>query len=438
MTIHSINTRALAAQAVLAVVQQGRSLTQVMPQFKQKCTKLQDAAFLQAMVYGALRFYSTLAFFSEQLLEKPLKEKDQVLLILIIIGLYQLIHLRVPHHAALSETVNAARVLKRPWGASLVNAVLRNYLRRRDELQKALSSNEAAFYAHPAWLIEAIQEAWPAYWQSILNANNTEPPFSLRVNINKITRVDFLKKLQLANIIATEIPQTTAGVVLEKAVEVNAIPGFKEGLFSVQDAAAQQAAELLFLTPNLRVLDACSAPGGKTIHLLEKEPFLKEVVAIDLTPDRTKLITENLKRLQYQATVMTANAAKPDDWWDKKPFDRILVDEPCSATGVIRRHPDIKYLRKPQDISALARQQLALLKALWPLLKTDGYLLYVTCSIFPQENQDVLINFLNEQKDAVIVSFSLPQSIPQTVGQQILPGENGWDGFYYACLQKKP
>ena len=436
MTIHSSNMRALAAQVVNEVVQQGRSLTQAMPQFKQKCKALQDAAFLQAMVYGALRFYPKLAFFCDQLLEKPIKEKDQILYDLIIVGLYQLIYMRVPQHAALSATVEAARALQRPWATGFINGVLRSYQRQEDLLQQKLAAKNSAFYAHPVWLLDAIKTAYPTHWQSILEANNTEPPFSVRVNLNKITRIDFLKQLQLANMTAVEIPHTTAGVLLEKAMEVHAIPGFTEGLFSVQDAGAQQAAELLFLAPNLRVLDACAAPGGKTIHLLEKEPLLKEVVAIDIVESRTKLIIENLKRLDYQATVITNNAATPDVWWDKELFDRILLDAPCSATGVIRRHPDIKYLRKPTDIPTLAAQQIALLKSLWPLLKVDGYLVYVTCSILPEENSQVLENFLSEHLDALAIPFVLPPGIPQSIGQQILPGESQWDGFYYACLQK--
>jgi len=434
---HPVNTRALAAEAVHEVVRNGRSLTQVLPDFKKKCTQPQDAAFLQAMVYGTLRFYPTLAFLADKLLEKPLKDKDFILYDLILVGLYQLMYLRVPAHAALSATVEAARVLERPWATGLVNAVLRNFQRKKDLLQQTLPTNEEAYYAHPAWFIETIKTAWPTEWQTILTANNAAPPFSLRVNLQKITREKFLETLQAADILATALANTAAGVVLEVATEITNIPGFKEGLFSVQDGAAQYAAELLHLSPHLRVLDACAAPGGKTLHLLEKEPLLKEVVAIDISPARTKLIQENLARMALVATVITANAAEPDTWWDKTPFDRILLDAPCSATGVIRRHPDIKYCRHADDPAKLFVQQSLLLKALWPLLKPGGYLLYATCSIIPIENVHVLENFLNEHTNALVTPFALPDGIQQNIGIQILPGKNNLDGFYYACLQKK-
>jgi 16S rRNA (cytosine967-C5)-methyltransferase len=432
-----VNTRALAAQAVHQVIRDGRSLTQVLPDFKKKCTQPQDAAFLQAMIYGTLRFYPTLAFLGDKLLDKPIKDKDFILYDLIMVGLYQLIHMRVPAHAALSATVEGARVLQRPWATGLVNGILRNFQRKRDALQQALSANEEAYYAHPSWLIEVIKTAWPTEWQTILTANNAAPPFSLRVNLRKITREKFLETLQEAGILATALSNTLAGVVLEVAIDVANIPGFKEGLFSVQDAAAQYAAELLHLSPNLRVLDACAAPGGKTLHLLEKEPNLKEVVAIDISPARTNLIKENLERMTLSATVITANAMEPETWWNKTPFDRILLDAPCSATGVIRRHPDIKYCRQLNDVEKLAEQQGLLLSALWPLLNPGGYLLYVTCSIIPTENVRVLENFLSEHTDALNTHFVLADGTQQSIGTQILPGQNNLDGFYYACLQKK-
>ncbi len=430
-----MNTRALATSVLQKVLSQGKSLAQVLPPVKEKCSSSQDAAFLQMLSYGVIRFYPRLCFLADQLIRKPLKSKDQDLYFLILIGIYQLSNLDVPAYAALQETVEATKVLKKNWATGFVNATLRTYQRQGSDLEKQLPTKPEALYSHPTWFIQAIQKAWPEQWQSILLNNNQQPPLTLRVNRLKKTREQYLSLLNESAITGVSLAQTSSGIILDPPLPITELPGFSEGFFSVQDGASQLVADQLKLSPGLRVLDACAAPGGKTSHLLETEPNISELVAIELSESRTKTIFENLKRLQLQATVITADAQNPSTWWDNKPFDRILLDAPCSSSGVIRRHPDIKFLRKFTDIAALQAQQLDLLRALWPLLEPNGILLYTTCSIFPKENVEVIQQFLSEVT-ATPLPLSLPTGIPQTLGHQILPGQDNLDGFYYACLQK--
>jgi 16S rRNA (cytosine967-C5)-methyltransferase len=433
----SVNTRALATQAIDAILTDGSSLSYCLPLYKNKCTNREDTAFLQALIFGVIRWYPRLAFIANQLLEKPLKQKDRDLEYLIAVGLYQLTDMRVPEHAALAETVEAARVLNKPWATGLVNAVLRSYQRKSENIKKLLQTNEVAFYAHPQWLIDSLKTDWPDQWENILTANNALPPLSLRVNTQKNSRETYLQTLESSGIIAELIPHTSSGIVLKTPVDITTLPGFEKGLFSVQDGAAQLAAGLLELMPNLRVLDACAAPGGKTTHILEIEPNLTELIAIDISPDRTRLISENLARLQLHATVKTANAEKPETWWDGLLFDRILCDAPCSATGVIRRHPDIKYLKTADDLTQLSVQQLSLLNTLWLLLKPGGILVYATCSVLAIENDKTVEKFLSTTKNAFLMPSLLECGFPKSVGHQILPGQNDMDGFYYARIGKK-
>jgi len=432
----SYNIRALATQLLGQILSDGRSLSVALPHFRNQCQTPQDAAFLQALIYGVLRFYPRLCFVCDKLLQKPIKTKEIDIYYLAVIGLYQLMFMSVAPHAIISETVEAARVLNKPWATGLINAILRNFQRQSKTLLPTIDSNEIAHFAHPRWLLDEIKSAWPTEWQTILTANNEAPPLSLRVNQQKITRDDYLKTLQTEEFPADKILGIPAGITLKTAVDITKLPGFNDGLFSVQDGAAQFAAELLALKPNLRVLDACAAPGGKTTHILEKEPNLQALVAIDIAPTRTALIQENLSRLHLSATVITADANKPHTWWDHQLFDRILLDAPCSATGVIRRHPDIKYLRQPNDIVKLALQQKQLLQTLWPLLAPNGLLLYATCSLLPAENSDIIEAFLTQEPSAKIVPISLPVGFARAIGHQILPGQGNLDGFYYALLTK--
>ncbi len=430
------NLRALTGLLLSEVLDNGRSLSNVLPEFKKQCKDPRDAALLQALSFGVLRFYLPLSFIANALMTKPLKHKEKIVLYLICIGLYQLRQMRIPAHAAISETVEATKQLNKPWASGLVNAVLRSYQRQSIHLEASLKNNKEAYYAHPEWLIDTIKQAYPTQWQTILKENNEVPPLVIRVNLLKNSRETYLQILAENNIQASKVTNTNAALLLDDALDVPLLPGYQEGRFCVQDAAAQFAPTLLQLAPKLRVLDACAAPGGKTTHILEAEPHLAEVLAIDIAEERTDLIAENLKRLQLSAKVITADILDKNAWWDKIPFDRILLDAPCSSTGVIRRHPDIKYLRQSTDMEALAEKQIALLKVLWPMLKPGGILVYATCSILPEENEQVIEKFLSLRTDAKIFPFSLPVGTAQKIGYQILPGENNMDGFYYACLEK--
>ncbi|MDR3490569.1 MAG: 16S rRNA (cytosine(967)-C(5))-methyltransferase RsmB [Gammaproteobacteria bacterium] len=430
-----MNLRAIAAR-VIAKVMAGESLSDCLPQALLQIPEPRDQALVQAICYGVCRRYFYLDALLFLLLEKPFKEKDQDVCALLLVGLYQLIDMRIPAYAAVAETVNATIELKKDWSKGLVNAVLREYQRRTDELNNELKDDLEASTAHPEWLIRMLQKAWPAQWESILAANNEHPPLSLRVNQQRLSRESYLAKLSAVNIEAHIIPETQNGMTLANPVDVTELPDFMEGDASVQDGAAQLAAELLLLEPNLSVLDACAAPGGKTAHILESQKDLERVVAIDIDAKRLKSVTENLQRLNLSATCVTGDAAKTDKWWDGKLFDRILLDAPCSASGVIRRHPDIKLLRSPDDIAHLCQEQLKLLKSLWPLLKPGGLLVYATCSVFPRENTGVLTQFIQEHEDAVEEKIDADWGVPCEVGRQVLPGMHGMDGFYYGRLRK--
>jgi 16S rRNA (cytosine967-C5)-methyltransferase len=430
-----MNIRYTAALLVTDVLS-GKSLSDSLPAALAQFTDSRDAALVQAIAYGVCRHYDYLVAVLDQLLEKPLKAKDLDVFSLLLVGLYQLIELRVPAYAAVAETVSAVNNLNKAWAKNLVNAVLRNYQRRAEDISAKLADNNVAKYAHPQWMIGMLQKSWPEQWQEVLTANNQHPPFSLRVNGLHNTREAYLEKLTRVGIAASAIPHTEHGLVLENAVDVMELPGFVAGDISVQDGAAQLAAELLMLEPGLRVLDACAAPGGKTAHIAEREPALDELVAVDKDAERLDVVRENLMRLRVDATIIKGDAGKTGQWWNGKLFDRILLDAPCSASGVIRRHPDIKLLRRPDDVKAFAVEQLRLMTGLWPLLKKDGMLLYATCSVFPHENTAVLTQFLASQADAQIEPMKVIVGQPTALGQQIFPGTHGMDGFYYALLRK--
>jgi len=430
--------RAMAAR-ILKQVLQGRSLADCLPQASQQLTDVRDQRFLQALCYGVCRWYPRLDSILKQLLEKPFKTKDQDIYCLLLIGLYQLIDMRVPTHAAVTETVSATSAFKKPWAKSLVNAVLRNFMRQREALLEAAEQNVIAKYAHPAWMIQAIQHSWPSAWEDILLANNAHPPFALRVNQRFLSREQYCQKienfLQAQSATVTLIPEVSSGIVLTPAVDVEQLPGFVAGEVSVQDGAAQLAAELLLLAPQQRVLDACAAPGGKTAHMLELEADI-DLLALDDDAERLRLVQDNLARLQLQAQCVCADAAAIAEWWDGRGFDRILLDAPCSASGVVRRHPDIKLLRRAEDIAKLAEQQARLLQALWTVLKPGGLLLYATCSIFQEENAAVATAFLTATPEATEEPIVAAWGTACPVGRQMLPGVQGMDGFYFARFRK--
>jgi 16S rRNA (cytosine967-C5)-methyltransferase len=422
-----MNSRAIAAQILAAVIQQKRSLNTALAERLADYSSAQDRGFIQELSYGVLRWYWQLNEITKHLLDHPLKIKDIDIQALLLIGIYQLLHLQTPPHAAIHETVQAARELNKTWATKLINGVLRRFQREQKELLAKIELIPAAHYAHSSWLFDAVQHAWPHNWETIVTANNQYPPMTLRVNCLQQTREKYLQLLAEKNIAASPAQHTTYGITLAEPCDISQLPSFAEGMVSVQDGAAQLAAELLELAPGQRVLDACAAPGGKTAHILEMEPNLDQLVVIDVAAERLNKVRENLKRLKLHPhpIVICADAAQPAQWWDGQLFDRILLDAPCSATGVIRRHPDIKLLRRPEDIAQLVTLQEKLLNALWPLLKPGGLLLYATCSVLPQENNLQLEKFLAEHTDATL-----------SIRRQILPEVGGMDGFYYGRIIK--
>ncbi|HEY5604134.1 MAG TPA: 16S rRNA (cytosine(967)-C(5))-methyltransferase RsmB [Gammaproteobacteria bacterium] len=432
-----MNTRALAARILVDVHVHGMSLTDALADRLGSLPDAQNQGFVQEMCYGVSRWWWRLDAMLALLLEKPLKAKDADIRHLLMTGLYQLQYMRVPDHAAVAETVAACAALKKAWAKNLVNAVLRNYQRRAETLNTQLKDNPVAEFSHPRWLLDAIMTAWPQHWQAILQANNARPPMALRVNLLKVQRNAYLEQLAAAGIPAKTAAYANAGIILDNPVPVAQLPGFQDGLVSVQDGAAQLAASLLALAPRQRVLDVCAAPGGKTAHILETQPELQELVAVDIDAERLQKVTENLRRLGATASVRVGDGQSPHRWWDGQAFDRILLDAPCSATGVIRRHPDIKQLRKPSDIEQAVVIQQRILAAVWPLLNSGGMILYATCSILPEENQQQIRDFLSSYPDALHVELSGAWGMPLDYGRQVLPGQDEMDGFYYACIKKQ-
>lgn len=431
-----MNPRLAAVNVLQQVFDQGRSLPDALEAIQTRIPDQKGRALTQALAYGVLRHRFSLDAVLRQLLKKPLKAKDADLRYLLLLGLYQIIHMRVPDHAAVSETVKLTPALKKNWARAMVNGVLRNYLRQADALQAQAQKNDESRYEHPEWLLLKLQESWPDHWRAIATANNRPAPMTLRVNRRQISRDDYRQRLTTANIDAEACRYSEDGLRLQEAVPVEQLPGFKKGLVSVQDEAAQLAAPLLQTTSAQRILDACAAPGGKTAHILEISPALKQLDALEREPTRIEYVRENLQRLGLEANLITNDASQANDWWDGQAYERILLDAPCSATGVIRRHPDIKYLRREQDLPALVQTQQAILQSLWPLLAPGGILLYATCSVLAEENTLQIENFLRVCKDAQLESMDADWGIPTTTGRQILPGEENMDGFFYACLRK--
>ena len=438
-----MNSRLAVVKILLQVTQHGRNLPDAIAKYADNIEE-NDRPLIQAISYGVIRLLPRLEYIADQLISKPLKTKDYDVVLLILSGLYQLIEMRIPDHAAVSETVKVTKGLKKPWAKNLVNAILRNYQRQAETLTKQIKNNEVAEFAHPQWWLNIIKKNWleEKRWQQILQANNQNPPMTLRVNTGHIKREDYLKLLEQNKITATAAKHSPDAIYLDKPVSVNSLPLFAEGKVSVQDEAAQLAAILLDPQKADRILDACAAPGGKTIHLLEREPEI-DLLALDIEESRLERVQENLDRTQLKAQLLAANAFEPDTWWDKKPFDRILLDAPCSASGVIRRHPDIKLLRHKNDIPKLVQDQEQILSALWPLLKSGGMLLYATCSVLAEENTLQIQHFLQQHADAELQPINSDWGQQQIAGKQILPGEggengeNGMDGFFYALIQKR-
>ena len=398
----------------------------------------------QSIAFGTVRWYFELDACLARLLDRPGAQQDPEVRALLLTGLYQLLHATTPEHAAVSETVEAARALGRPRAAGLVNAVLRRFQRERESILASARGQRAARHAHAEWMLDAFARDWPEHWESIAAAGNTEPPMWLRVNTRHGTREAYRARLADAGFGAEDAPFAPEALRLSEPMDVHLLPGFAEGDVSVQDVAAQLAPGFVAVAPGMRVLDACAAPGGKACHLLEIGPGIAELVALDVDANRAGRIEENLARLRLAARVVVGNAANPAEWWDGRPFERILLDVPCSGTGVIRRHPDIKLLRRAADIPRFAAQQSALLRAAWGLLAPGGRLAYASCSILAAENAGVVGDFLEETPAAVDVTESarllLPGALPWQVagpGCALASGAADADGFYYACLEKR-
>ncbi len=431
--------RAAAARAVHAVRVEGRSLPMALAAASGE-VPARDHALLWELCYGTLRLLPRLEALVAILLTRPLRRADRILRALMAVGLYQLASTRIPEHAAVAATVSATRVLGKPRAAGLVNAALRRFQRERDALLARVGTDVGDPALFPAWLVARLQAAWPGHWRRIIAVSNQRPPMVLRVNRNRRERTAYAAELAAAGIAARPLPGLPAALLLDEPLAAQRLPGFAEGLVSVQDAAAQLAAVLLDPAPGERVLDACAAPGNKTAHLLEHAGSDLRLTAVDLDAERLAPLRENLARLGLAATVRAADARAASPDWPGAPYDRILLDAPCSATGVIRRHPDIKYLRREADIAPLTMRQDAMLRALWSLLRPGGRLLYATCSVLPEENRERIAAFLAMHKDARELPLTLPAGIADAIscrpGLQLLPTAGGGDGFYYALLER--
>ena len=426
-----MNVRTLAAQALEEVRSEKRSLNTVLPKALEQALPA-DQALLQELLFGSCRWFFFLDKVVSGYLQRPLHRKDTLSKTFLILGAYQLLFTRIPDHAAIHETVEAAKELGLENTKGLINAILRQ-IARDDKPEIGASAIEQSF---PEWFNAKLSNNWPEQFKQILMASNQHPPMTLRVNTAKTSRSKYLSALNDAGIGAAACIFSKKGIQLETPCDIKTLPGFDEGFISVQDEAAQLSTQLLSLEPGMRVLDACSAPGGKTCAMLESEPDL-DVLALDHDARRLKRVDENLQRLGLTARTQAAAAEQLDTWYDGQAFDRILIDAPCSATGVIRRHPDIKLLREPGDLKNLAELQLQLLTKLWETLKSGGKMVYATCSIFPQENARVIERFLKTHEQAFLVPIEESWGLDTGFGTQLFPEEGAHDGFFYAVLIKE-
>lgn len=419
----------MAAQAIEKVVEQGQSLSNILPPLQQKVSD-KDKALLQELCFGVLRTLSQQEWLINKLMSRPMTGKQRTIHYLIMVGFYQLLHTRIPPHAALAETVEGAVAIKRPQLKGLINGVLRQFQRQQEELLTEFAQSDKRFL-HPDWLLKRLQKVYPKQWEAIVEANNQRPPMWLRVNRNHHSRDEWLSLLEQADMNGFTHDNYPDAVRLASPAPVHALPGFEQGWVTVQDASAQGCVTWLEPKNGERILDLCAAPGGKTTHILEAAP-LANVLAVDVDEQRLSRVYDNLKRLGMKAEVKQGDGRTPAQWCGDEQFDRILLDAPCSATGVIRRHPDIKWLRRDRDINELAQLQSEILDAVWPHLKPGGTLVYATCSVLPEENSRQVAAFLKRTPDAELHMTGSPDN----PGIQNLPGAEEGDGFFYAKLIK--
>ncbi len=395
-----------------------------------------ERATARELAWGTARWYPRLSALADRLFDRPPRARDLDLRLLVCLGLYQLDYMRTPDHAAVSATVAEVARLGKPRARGMVNAVLRRYLREGETLRQQLAEQSpAASHALPEWLYHRLQQAWPEAATALIEAGNQRPPMVLRASRLHGGRARLLERLEVANIPARALPHADDAVRVDPPCSVERLPGFAEGACSVQDGAAQLSARLLAPQPGERLLDACAAPGGKSTHLLECCPDCR-LTALDIDPQRLQRVADNLQRCKLQAELIAADITAPPDWWDGTPFDRILLDAPCSATGVLRRHPDIRLLRRASDLPPLVTAQRQALARLWPMLRRGGTLVYSTCSVLPEENAETIAAFLEHHPDARVSPIDADWGRPAGAGRQILTGEDGMDGFYHARLVK--
>ena len=426
--------RADAARALVRVAFDGVSLRPALAEANARIADPRDRALLAASLFAATRWWLRLDAALASLLEKPLAPKARDVRALLVLAFAQIAVLKMPDYAVVAASVDAARVLGQPQMSGLVNALLRRFVREREAIDARLDRDPVTHLAHPRWLIDAIRRDWPDHTDAILDANNREAPLTLRVNRRRIDADAMIERLLAGGIAATRHADLVDAIVLDESTDVTRLPGYTEGLFSVQDGAAQRIADLMALADGQRVLDACAAPGGKAAHMLERADVA--LTALDRDTSRLARVRENLARLGLGADVRAGDANEPESWWDGRPFDRILIDAPCSATGIVRRQPDIKLHRRAADIAELSAMQKRLLAALWPLLAPGGRLVYATCSLLHAENASVLADFTAAHPDARSVAVPSEFGVAAGPGRQNLPGSGGMDGFFYAIVEK--
>ena len=420
------NERAQAFTILMGLMTRGVSLAQGLATTTEPMTK--------ALCFGLCRHYVRLSLIADCLLVK--RPKAVEVWIILLMGLYQIHYMNLPDYAVVKETVDLLNKNKKSWAKGLVNAVLRSFCRQKNEIMASLNNKPDFIYGHPQQLVTKIQKAWPNDWQKIALANDEHPPMTLRVHLGKSSVANYMNLLVEAGLEAVVHPLVPSAITLVTPCDVRQLPGFASGWVSVQDAAAQLAAPLLALHSGVRVLDACCAPGGKTCHLLEMDPGIESCIALDVDAKRLRRVEENLSRQGVKATVVHGDALHPTPWWDKRCFDRILLDAPCSATGVIRRHPDIKLLRTDKEIDDICLVQYHMLRSLWPLLAPNGIMVYATCSVIPEENEHQIARFVADYADCQILPITAGWGRATQHGRQILPGEHGMDGFFYSILMK--
>lgn len=436
MTRDGSAPRQIAAQAVAAVLDHGRALDAALAPLLEPLTDARDRSLARRLSHGVLRDWPALGWLIDRLVEKPLKGHNRILHFLLAVAMHELRDGREPEHAVVHAAVAAARGLRGQRLSGLVNGVLRSFGRQRAELLAELPDSPVFRFGYPGWLIRRIETDHGASTPHVLAAGNAPPPLWLRVNRRRVAPGIYRDRLAQADIAAQKVDGFPDALRLEERAAVSRLPGFDEGLISVQDGAAQLAADYLDLREGQRVLDACAAPGGKSAHILERCNV--ELTALDIDDARLARVDEGLQRLGLAASLIAGDAARPSDWWDGRRFDRILIDAPCSATGVIRRHPDIRWLRRDEDIERLVAIQRAILDALWPLLEPGGILVYATCSLLRVENDEQARAFLERHADARAIDNADMPGRPAGPGRQILPGEHGCDGFYYLAARRLP